>query len=101
MKVKLLKHVIEGTGIKMAKKKNKDWTPPKVVKEDGNEKIVECGLPEHLITPFVEGTVIECSDATAQKWVEQGLAEIYTAPAEETAPGQDEKAAGKKKGTKV
>lgn len=71
MLVRLKQHVVEGGGIKMAVKANKDWTPPKAV--DG--KVVECGLPEKKIVAYTKDAVIEMSDASAKKYIEKGLAE--------------------------
>ena len=71
MKVKLKQHIMEGRHIKTAQRKNADWSPPKVV--DG--QLVECQEPEFKIIPYVQGTVIEMSDASAKKWIEEGKAE--------------------------
>ena len=76
MKIKLLADIVEHdkdgneVGLKIAKRKNKAWTPPRVV--DGN--IVECGVSQFIYTPFVQGAIIEASEATATKWIEAGKA---------------------------
>jgi hypothetical protein len=52
MKVKLLKHIPEGGGLKMARRKGRD-------------------------IPFVEGAVIEMSEASAEKYIKLGWAEPF------------------------
>ena len=78
MQVKLKQHIVEGGHIKASIRRNKNWTPPKVV--DG--KIVESQEPDTVTTAFVKDAVVEVSEATAKKWVEKGWAEmINPAPA--------------------
>lgn len=84
MKVQLLKDITEGEGegatLKVAKRKNKNWTPPKVV--DG--ELVECGESEYRFIPYIAGTIMEASETTANKWIERGLA----LPVLETGDGE-------------
>ena len=85
MFVKLLKNKTERdrfgneVGLKVAKRRNRQWTPPQVV--DG--KIVESDEPQFIYTPFVVGAIIEVSQATGEKYIEAGEAEIANSvPAE-------------------
>lgn len=59
MKVRLLKNVIEGGGVKVARRKPQ---------ADGTYTIE---------TPFVKDAVLEMSDASAQKYIDGGFAELY------------------------
>lgn len=54
MKVRLLKTIIEGGGVKAS------------IRAGGAK-----------VTPFVEGAVIEMSDASAAKWIKRGDAEPF------------------------
>jgi hypothetical protein len=65
MKVKLLKNVIENGGVKVARRRQQ---------ADGSY-LVE--------VPFVAGTVIEMSDASAAKYIADGLAEELAVTAAE------------------
>lgn len=57
MKVRLLSDVLENGGIKTVRRH---------LQSDGTYKLVQ---------PFTKGRVIEMSDASAQKYIEKGLAE--------------------------
>jgi len=63
MKVRLLSHLVEQGGIKMARRH---------LQSDGTYR---------LQTPFTKGSVIEMSDASAQKYIDKGLAEAVTGDA--------------------
>lgn len=72
-KVKLLTNVTDGDALKVARRKNKNWTPPQKL-EDGSFK--ESSEPEYTFVAFTNGTVIEMSDTSAEKYVEKGWGEI-------------------------
>jgi len=78
MKVKLLQNIVEKDkddkeiGLKVAKRRNREWFPPRKNKDGEFE---ECLEPQFIYTPFVPGTVIECSEATGEKYIENGWAE--------------------------
>jgi hypothetical protein len=56
VKVKLLKNVFENGGVKCSRRR----------KQPDGTYLIE--------TPFVEGAVIEMSDASGQKYIDQGIA---------------------------
>lgn len=99
MLVKLLKHIVEGNGIKFAQRRNRDWKPPHVEKsEDGKtDRLVESPEPEYEIVPFVKGTVLDVSPATAEKWIKSGLAAKHAEEKAEAAPQADSKPKPKEK----
>lgn len=86
MKVRLL-HPIEdvGTkddpqavvGLKASKKRNRNWVPPH---KDKDGTWVESKEPQFHYVAMTAGTVVECSDATGQKWIDQGKAEKVEEP---------------------
>lgn len=85
MKVVLKDHVMEGTGVKCVRKRNKGWVPPTVKEEEGpdgtkTKRIVESEAPEFIVTPYVKGAVIEMSEESAKKYIEKGWAEPYVDP---------------------
>lgn len=60
MLVKLKQTIMEGHGVKICVRK-----------------------PPRKSVPFIEGAILEMSDASAQKYIDRGQAEKYTGPAEE------------------
>jgi hypothetical protein len=67
VRVKLLKHVMEGNAVKCS------------VSRGGA-----------VVVPFVAGAVVEVSEATGAKWIEKGLAEaIGEEAAENERPERD------------
>jgi len=65
MLVKLTQHIMEGGGVKCAVRRGK-------------------------VTPFVEGAIIEASDATAAKWIGKGWAEAAAEPEQAESEGESE-----------
>ena len=92
MKVVLKDHVMEGNGVKCARKRNKAWAPPTVTETDNGDgtktkHLIESDQPEFNITAYVKGAVIEMSDESAKKYIKNGLAEEYVPPEAEDAEG--------------
>lgn len=71
MKVKLLKDVVN-------KDRNGNDVGVQVVRRKGKPTIA-----------YVAGAIIECSDATAAKYIERGLAEEYKEPSKEEEGKQE------------
>lgn len=71
-RVKLLHDIIQNGHVKSTRRKNPKWEPPKAVKG----KLVESKEPEFLWTFFTQGAVVELSNASAQKFIENGWAEV-------------------------
>ena len=85
-KVKLKKPVVminrhgKEEGLQVTKRRNRAWHPPQK-QDDGS--FVECDEPEFVYVPWVPGTVIEMSEASAAKYVESGRAEYVEEVTEE------------------
>lgn len=73
MKVKLLKNVLEGGGVKVSIRHRME--PATVKDAAGNEHTVYVRMPRETV--FVTGAIIEMSDASGQKYIDRGLAEKY------------------------
>jgi len=76
MKVQLIKDIYEkdrfgNETLKVTRRRNRSWHPPKK-QEDGS--FAESSEPEFISVPFVTGREIEMSDASAEKYISQGLA---------------------------
>src|SRR5687767_6244396 len=76
MKVKLLKNVTEDGNLKVAKRRNRNWHPPRIEKNDAGEvtSVIESDEEEFTHIPYTKGTVIEMSEESGNKYIEKGLA---------------------------
>ena len=75
MKDKLLKPIEREGQLHTTRRRNRNWTPPKVEVVDGKDTIVQSKEPEFVWTAFTPGTTVEVSEATGRKWIDAGLAQ--------------------------